>query len=126
MRPGALPARWSPRRGRSRHRYVGAGGVRRARRRMSERDGTSRLRIGVDVRCLGGGELRGFARYTLELIHALSARPALDVVALSDAEVGFDLPVPVRHFGGRRELVREQVALTRTAARERLDLLLAP
>ena len=29
------------------------------------------LRIGVDVRCLGEGELRGFARYTLELIRAL-------------------------------------------------------
>src|SRR2546425_7870443 len=112
MRPGALPARWSSRRGRSRLGDVGAGGIRRARRRMSERDDASRLRIGVDVRCLGGGELRGFARYTLELIHALSARPPLEVVALSDAAGGFDLPVPGPPFGRRPPLGRRPAAVT--------------
>ena len=30
------------------------------------------LRVGVDVRCLAEGELRGFARYTLELVDANS------------------------------------------------------
>src|SRR5437868_4586303 len=84
------------------------------------------LRVGVDVRCLGEGELRGFARYTLELVHALSARPGLEVVALSDVDVPFELRAPIRRFAGRRELVREQVALASAAARERLDLLLAP
>jgi glycosyltransferase involved in cell wall biosynthesis len=93
---------------------------------MSETNGAHRLRVGVDVRCLGAGELRGFARYTLELVHALSARPALDVVALSDVALDFELPVPLRHFVGGRELVREQVALASAAARERLDVLLAP
>lgn len=84
------------------------------------------LRVGIDVRCLQEGELRGFARYTLELVSALARRPALDLVGLSDGAVAFALPVPTVRFAGGREVLREQVALPLTARRERLDVLLAP
>jgi glycosyltransferase involved in cell wall biosynthesis len=80
----------------------------------------------VDVRCLGGGELRGFSRYTLELIHALARRDSVDVVAISDVAIPFSLPVELHSVPGRREVAREQIGYVRAALRERLDVLLVP
>ena len=85
-----------------------------------------RSRIGVDVRCLTDEAPRGFARYTLELIGALTRRSEIELIGFSDAPVSVELPVPVRRFGGDRELVREQVALARVVAQEHLDVLLVP
>lgn len=85
-----------------------------------------RPRIGVDVRCLADEHPRGFARYTLELIHALTRRPELELVAIADTPVSVGLPIPVQYYGGGREFVREQIAFVRAAARERLDALLVP
>jgi glycosyltransferase involved in cell wall biosynthesis len=84
------------------------------------------LRVGIDVRCLESSELRGFARYTLELSAALCERPLVEVVGLAFGEVQHELPFEVARMGGGREVVREQLRLPRALARHGIDVLLCP
>ena len=84
------------------------------------------LVVGVDVRCLVDPYLRGFSRYTHELVHALSRRPGLRVIGFTDAELAHEIPVPVVHFSADREVVREQMVLPRLLRGHNIDVLLCP
>jgi glycosyltransferase involved in cell wall biosynthesis len=84
------------------------------------------LRVGVDMRCLVDPEPRGLARYTSELVRALTRRPGLEVIGLTDAPLALPLDVEVVMLTGAREVVREQVRLPREAMRRGLQVLFAP
>ena len=83
------------------------------------------LRVGVDVRCLADSEPRGFARYTHEILGALSRRADVELIGFHDAPAG-DLGIEQVRLHARREIVREQIELPVRARRCRLDVLHAP
>ena len=87
-----------------------------------------RVRVGVDVRCLGDGTgMRGFARYTSEVVHALARRDDVEIIGYSDRDVDF-LPdeIVVHRFAGRREIGAEQLAWPRLLRRDAIDVVLGP
>ena len=70
-------------------------------------------RVAIDARDARGSQLRGWGRYTRELLRALRDRPELELL-----ELGEGTPGP--------ELVWEQLVLPRILARERAALVHAP
>lgn len=86
----------------------------------------ARIRVAVDVRCLEVGALRGWTRYTLELIDHLRRRDTVDLVAWTDRALPFDLAIRVLRIGGPSELVREQFRLPLQLRRAGVDVLLCP
>lgn len=84
------------------------------------------LRVGIDLRCLADGGLRGISRYANEISAALAARPKVDVVGLSHRPLPVTMPFPVELFRGSREVVAEQVIEARLCKRLDLDVLLCP
>ena len=93
--------------------------------RVQEMTGTP-LTVGIDARCLSDPFLRGFGRYTLELITALARRPNVSVIAFADADLVHDIPVPVVRFEADSEIVREQLVLPRLLRRHGVDVFLCP
>ncbi len=89
-------------------------------------DGARPLSVGVDVRNLDHERLRGVARYTLELVRALSERPAVRLLAFTDRHLEVDLPVEAISFAASREIVGEQVRLPGLLAKRRLDVFWCP
>ena len=90
---------------------------------------THDLRVAVDVRCLDTPKLRGFARYTSELLKGLTHLGGVDVVAVSDRPMTLRVEeehVQVHAPDGGREWRREQVALPRLVADLEADVLLSP
>ena len=51
------------------------------------------LRVACDARCLADGEVRGFARYTIELLSALRRRDDVEVFLVTDTPL--ELPPPL-------------------------------
>ncbi len=93
------------------------------------------MKVGVDVRCLADGELRGFARYTAELLWGLSQLSGIDLVGFADRPVVMPpglaaldvcvLPESTTQLEGR-EWHREQVALPRLLRDHGVDVVLGP
>lgn len=84
------------------------------------------LRVGVDLRCLDSGEIRGFARYTRALTSALVDRPEIEVVGYCTAPRTVDAPCDVDPMRPGSELWSEQVWLPLWAARRAIDVLWCP
>ena len=86
------------------------------------------LRVGIDVRSLAvGEEIRGFARYTHGILHAIARRGDVEVIAFSDREVaGLPHKVVVHRFDGGREIFSEQVRWPSLLRSQRIDVLLGP
>ncbi len=89
-------------------------------------EGEFTLRVGVDLRCLADGKLRGISRYTIELLNALARRPGLAIAGLSDRPLPFAVPVPVESFAAGREVLAEQATEALLCRRLKLDVLLCP
>lgn len=87
---------------------------------------TPRLRVGVDVRCLESGEIRGFARYTRSLTTALAELCDLDLVGFCTAPDAVDVPFEVVSMRVGSELWAEQVRLPTWTARRGVDVLWCP
>ncbi len=86
------------------------------------------LRVGVDVRCIAdGSEIRGFARYSTELIAALARRNDIEMTGFSDQPVAA-LPegMELVRFDSGREIASEQWVLPRLVRHWGIDVLLAP
>jgi len=83
-------------------------------------------RVAVDVRCLAGGEIRGFSRYTREVVSALARRGGLDVFGVTDSRDDPGVAIPVFRYAGGREIIREQVKLPHLLGKLRADVLLCP
>ncbi len=86
----------------------------------------SRLVVGIDVRCLSDGDLRGISRYTIELIRGLARRTDVALVGISDRAIPLNLPIRVERYASGREVIAEQVKLPALARRLKLDVLLCP
>ena len=93
------------------------------------------MKVGVDVRCLADGELRGFARYTAELLWGLAHVSGIDLLGFADRPVAMPpslaaLDVAVLSGGAARfegrEWHREQVALPRLLRNHGVDVVLGP
>lgn len=88
----------------------------------------SPLRIGIDGRVLTHYEMRGFARYTVELFRAMkeSAGREIELVSFSPEPVAQEfremLDITPVVFKASREILWEQVELPRQLARERIDV----
>lgn len=87
------------------------------------------LRVGVDLRPLGQYEVRGWSRYTIELISALLNLESVDVVGFSDGGnspslAALDGVIPIVQFYSRREWFREQVELPRAISQLKIDVFL--
>jgi glycosyltransferase involved in cell wall biosynthesis len=85
-----------------------------------------RLVVGVDLRCLVDPQIRGFARYTLELVSALSLRQDLTVLGFTDHQLAHPVPIEVVTFGHRREWLSEQVALPKTLREHHIAVVVCP
>ncbi len=88
-----------------------------------------RLRVAVDVRCLASTHLRGFARYTAELLNAMVRADQLDLVMVSDRPMQMPSGTPnlvVRSPDHVHEWKREQVGLADLVKRLGADLLFSP
>lgn len=88
------------------------------------------LRVGVDVRCLASGQLRGFARYTAELLGGFAAVDDIEIVPFSDEPM--ELPgeildgATVHHPSPDREWRREQLGLPRLMHDLAVDVMFGP
>ncbi|MCP4960990.1 MAG: glycosyltransferase family 4 protein [Actinomycetia bacterium] len=90
---------------------------------------SSRIRVAVDVRCLASEQLRGFARYTAELLNAMERSERLDLVLVSDRPMQMPSGTPDMsvHAPDRdSEWKREQVGLRALVKRLGADLLFSP
>ena len=90
---------------------------------------TQPLRVVADVRCLVGHEVRGFARYTTELLTELARLPDLDLVLVSNQPV--ELPgslegLDIHFVNCGREWNREQRGIPRLVSDIGGDVLFAP
>ncbi|NOX31890.1 MAG: glycosyltransferase family 4 protein [Actinobacteria bacterium] len=90
---------------------------------------SSTLRVGMDVRCLASGQLRGFGRYTAELLWGLNSQAGIELVAYADAPMDLwpgspDLTIHTPQPG--REWHREQVGLPRLLRELEVDVTLGP
>lgn len=85
-----------------------------------------KLRVGVDLRCLESGEIRGFARYTRALTSALAGRRDVDLIGFCTARDAVDVPFDVELMRAGSELLSEQVWLPTWAARRGVDVLWCP
>ncbi len=89
-----------------------------------------KLRVGINTRHLADGEMRGFARYTLNLLRELANSGDLELVLFSDRP----LHTHFRHlfrceevcFTSRREVLWEQWELPKRLLAERIDVFHAP
>src|ERR1035438_11982 len=95
---------------------------------MSDVSAKTRIRIGIDGRVLMQYEMRGFARYTVEVLRGLK-EIAGDSVALysfspgpiaSEFSVLLDITPVV--FPARREILWEQIELPRQLRKEGIDV----
>jgi len=87
------------------------------------------LRVVCDARCLADVSVRGYARYTIELLAALRERDEVELVLATD--VPLDLPndltgLEIRTVGAGREWQREQRGLPKLVEDAGADVLLAP
>ena len=87
------------------------------------------FRVVCDVRCLAEGTIRGFARYTVELLAALRDRDEIELVLATD--VAMELPsrlagLELRTVPTGREWQREQCGLPRLVEAAGADVLLSP
>jgi glycosyltransferase involved in cell wall biosynthesis len=86
------------------------------------------IRIGLDGRILMHYEMRGFARYTLELFRAMKeiAGDNIQVSAFSPDPIAreflAELNIASVVFPARREILWEQIELPRQLQRERIDV----
>ncbi len=86
------------------------------------------LRIGLDGRILMHYEMRGFARYTVELFRALQeiAGDGLELVTFSPGPIApeflAELQIQPMIFGARREILWEQVELPKQLRQARIDI----
>lgn len=83
-------------------------------------------RLVVDVRCLESPALGGFARYTLELLAAISRRTDLELIGLTDRDIAHDPGIGIRSIRGRSEAFTEQVLWPRALAVLGADVFLCP
>ncbi len=88
----------------------------------------SLLRVGIDVRCLSdSAEVRGFARYTSEVLHALAARNDVELLGYSDRDVEHLPPrMQFRRFSSRREIDAEQRVWPRLLRDDAIDVVFSP
>ena len=88
------------------------------------------LRVAVDVRCLASGELRGFARYTAELLAGFESITDVELVPVSDEPMTLPADVlggaVVHHPQPDREWRREQVGLPQLCRELGVDVLFGP
>ncbi len=84
------------------------------------------LRVLVDVRCLVDGDLRGFSRYTSELLRGLMTLRSVELVGVSDRPLDRDLGFDVAVVDGGREWRVEQLGFSRVASRVGADVLFCP
>ncbi len=84
------------------------------------------LGVLVDARCLEDTEMRGFARYTLEILYALALRPTVQLHALATRPLSFAVPCPVEVVAGKREIWTEQVLWPCAARRLGADVMWCP
>lgn len=87
---------------------------------------TQPLRVGVDLRCLTSANLRGFSRYTHEIVCALARREGITLIGYSDRPIQIDVPVPIEVVTDHREFMAEQIQQARMARRLKLDVLFCP
>lgn len=88
--------------------------------------GRSKLAVGIDLRSLADPHFRGFARYTHEITKALAARPDVDITGFTDCDLAHETSIQTVRYGGKREVVREQLTLPRLLAQHRIDVFLGP
>lgn len=84
------------------------------------------LRVAVDVRCLAAEELRGFSRYTDELLHALRLRPSIELLGVSDRPLSRDVGFPVELLPVGREWAVEQIGFARLARTLDAEVIFCP
>ena len=88
------------------------------------------LRVAVDVRCLASGELRGFARYTAELLGGFESVDGVELLPVSDEPMVLPVSVlggaEVHHPAPDREWRREQVGLPQLCHDLGVDVLFGP
>lgn len=95
---------------------------------MSKMSAKTQIRIGIDGRVLMHYEMRGFARYTVEVLRALK-EIAGDRIAFYSFSTGpiapefaASLGVTPVVFPARREILWEQIALPTQLRKERIDI----
>ena len=93
---------------------------------LAAEDPTTRLKVGVDVRCLVEPELRGFSRYTDELLHGFGQLDSVELVGLSDRPLPRELGFDVHVVEEGREWAVEQVGFPSAARRLEFDVLFCP
>ena len=93
---------------------------------MSVGQSDKKMSVGVDIRSLANPNLRGFSRYTKEIVGALVTRPGLEVTGFTDLDVAHDVPIRIVKYGGAREILREQWSLPRVLAHGEIDVFLCP
>jgi glycosyltransferase involved in cell wall biosynthesis len=92
------------------------------------RSGQAPLRIGIDGRILIHYEMRGLARYTVEMLSAMKevAGDGIDLYSFSPAPIAPQflerLEITPVVFEARREMLWEHVELARQLRRNRIDL----
>jgi len=85
-----------------------------------------RLRVGVDLRCVESGDIRGLSRYTHSLTAALAERADVDLVGYCTASGAVDAPFDVEPMRAGSEAWSEQVSLPTWAHRRGIDVLWCP
>src|ERR1035438_7791488 len=95
---------------------------------MSDVSAKTRIRIGIDGRVLMHYEMRGFARYTVEVLRGLKeiAGDRISLYSFSPGPIAPEfsalLDITPIVFPARREVLWEQIELPKQIRKERIDV----